>query len=251
MGREGYSGHVSVARVHLGQRGPNAGRPGTSTPLPRPLTHLEPKSKLSSRPRPSLCPQPARALDRRSQLILPQRCHCSPQRPPSPQDWEPIKPGGCTRGQAWPGARRFVGTGPFRPSPRRWREGRRTWCWLTGYIFDTFNELIQTFHTRKDSAVLLPLCFGLGLPFQRCVLAKAVTPPHTELRDRGPAHSTAPSLLPSLGRMDLMRILWPPSVHGGILSFTHVVPIKRQIILKLRSFHSASRWAAGSQAQGP
>lgn len=31
------------------------------------------------------------------------------------------------------------------------REGRCKWCWLTGYIFDTFNELIQTFHTRKDS----------------------------------------------------------------------------------------------------
>lgn len=35
-------------------------------PLPRPLPHLEPKSKLSSRPCPSLCPQPARALDRQT-----------------------------------------------------------------------------------------------------------------------------------------------------------------------------------------
>lgn len=35
-------------------------------PLSRPLPHLEPKSKLSSRPCPSLCPQPARALDRQT-----------------------------------------------------------------------------------------------------------------------------------------------------------------------------------------
>lgn len=35
-------------------------------PLPHPLPHLEPKSKLSSRPCPSLCPQPARALDRQT-----------------------------------------------------------------------------------------------------------------------------------------------------------------------------------------
>lgn len=31
-----------------------------------PLPHLEPKSKLSSRPCPSLCPQPASALDRQT-----------------------------------------------------------------------------------------------------------------------------------------------------------------------------------------
>lgn len=61
------------------------------------------------------------------------------------------------------------------------REGRCKWCWLTGYIFDTFNELIQTIHTRKDSPVLLPPCFGLCLPFQRRVPAKAVTPPYAGL----------------------------------------------------------------------
>lgn len=56
------------------------------------------------------------------------------------------------------------------------REGTCKWCWLTGYIFDTFNELIQMSHTRKDSPVFLPLCFGLYLPFQRHVPAKAMAP---------------------------------------------------------------------------
>lgn len=33
------------------------------------------------------------------------------------------------------------------------REGRCKWCWLTGYIFDTFNELIQTFHKEGLTCV--------------------------------------------------------------------------------------------------
>lgn len=58
--------------------------------------------------------------------------------------------------------------------------------------------------------MLLPLCFGFCLLFQRHVPAKAVAPPYAGLGGAGaPAHGTVPSPLPSLGRMDLMRILWP------------------------------------------
>lgn len=97
--------------------------------------------------------------------------------------------------------------------------------------------------------MLLLLRFGLCLPFQRRVPAKAVTPLYAGLGGRGAGTQPCALPPPSLGRMDLMHILWPPSVHGGILSFTHVVPIKKQIILKLRSFPSASHWTVG--AEGP
>lgn len=142
-------------------------------PLPRPLTHLEPKSKLSSWPRPSLCPQPVRLRSGQTFPAYPAPVLSSQ----SPKATQPTRlgthqTGGCTRVHAWPGARMFVGTGPFRPSLWRWREGRCKWCWLTGYIFDTFNELIQTFHTRKETrvtaAALWPLltvpeaCAGQG-----------------------------------------------------------------------------------------
>lgn len=111
------------------------------------LPHLEPKSKLSSRPCPP-CPQPARALDRQTSPAYPAPT-LSSQSPKATQPTRlgPIRPGGCIRGQARPGARMFAGTGPF-PACRRGdgRAGRWNWCWLTGYIFDTFNELVQTFH---------------------------------------------------------------------------------------------------------
>lgn len=32
-------------------------------------------------------------------------------------------------------------------------------CWFTGYIFDTFDELIQMFYARKDSPSIMLLCF--------------------------------------------------------------------------------------------
>lgn len=77
--------------------------------------------------------------------------------------------------------------------------------------------------------MLLPLCFDLTVP-EACA-GQGAGPTIRRTRGAGaPAHGTVPSPLPSLGRMDLMRILWPLSVHGGgILSFTHVVPIKKQI----------------------
>lgn len=65
------------------------------------------------------------------------------------------------------------------------REGTCKWCWLTGYIFDTFNELIQMSHTRKDSPVFLPPCFGLYLPLQRHVPAKAMAPTICRTRGQG------------------------------------------------------------------
>lgn len=221
-------------------------------PLPRPLPHLEPKSKLSSRPCPSLCPQPARALDRQTFPAYPapalslQFPKATQPTTGSPSDQVGVR-----------GARHGLGYGCLQEPDRSFptcrygdgREGRCKWCWLTGYIFDTFNELIQTLHPRKDSPVLLPLCFGLCFLFQRHVPAKVVAPPYAGLGGRGSGTRHCALPLPSLGRMDLMRILWPLSVHGGILSFTHVVPIKKQIILKLKlqRFRSASQWAAGNR----
>lgn len=76
--------------------------------------------------------------------------------------------------------------------------------------------------------MLLLLRFGLCLPFQRRVPAKAVTPLYAGLGGRG-AGTQPCTLSPPLGRMDLMHILWPPSVHGGILSFTHVVQLKSKL----------------------
>lgn len=124
------------------------------------LPHLEPKSKLSSRPCPPPPLQPARALDRQTSPVYPAPM-LSSQSPKATQPTRlgPIRPGGCTRGQARPGARMFAGTGPF-PACHRGdgRAGRCNWCWLTGYIFDTFNEFIQTFHkeglARVTAAVL-------------------------------------------------------------------------------------------------
>lgn len=95
--------------------------------------------------------------------------------------------------------------------------------------------------------MLLPLCSGLCFLFRRHVPAKAVAPPYAGLGGRGSGTRHCALPLPPLGRMDLMRILWPLSVHGGILSFTHVVPIKKQIILKLQRLYSASHWAAGNR----
>lgn len=44
--------------------------------------------------------------------------------------------------------------------------------WFTGYIFDTFNELIQMFYARKDFTQCYCCCaFDLCLPFKRCVQA--------------------------------------------------------------------------------
>lgn len=133
----------------------------------------------------------------------------------------------------------FAGTGPFPACCcGNGREGRCKWCWLTGYIFDTFNELIQTFHTRQGRThrvTAAVLWFLLTVP-EACA-SQGGGPTIRRTGGAGaPAHGTVPSPLPSLGRMDLMRILWPLSVHGGILSFTHVVPIKKQIILKLQKF---------------
>lgn len=129
------------------------------------------------------------------------------------------------------------------------REGRCTWCWLTGYIFDTFNELIQTLHPRRTHPCYCR-CALVSASCSRGMCRPRRWPHHTQDlggRGSGTQHCALP--LPSLGRMDLMRILWPLPVHGGILSFTHVVPIKKQIILKLKlqRFRSASQWAAGNR----
>lgn len=224
----------------------------TASPLHAFGTKVE--AELVAPPPPA--PPPARSLALWTDVpsfSCPSAIIAAPKGPPGPQDWEPIKTRWVHKG---PGVARGTDVCRNWTVPGRrcgdGRGGRCKWCWLTGYIFDTFNELIQTFHTRKDSPVLLLLRFGLCFPFQRRVPAKAVV---TQTRRTGgvgaPAHSPAPSLLPSLGRMDLMHILWPPSVHGGILSFTYVVPIKKQIILKSQSFHSASHRTAGARAEGP
>lgn len=40
-------------------------------------------------------------------------------------------------------------------------------CWFTGYIFDTFNELIQMFYARKDSPSIIAAALSTRLPFKR------------------------------------------------------------------------------------
>lgn len=209
------------------------------------LPHLEPKSKLSSRPCPP-CPQPARALDRQTSPAYPAPT-LSSQSPKATQPTRlgPIRPGGCIRGQARPGARMFAGTGPF-PACRRGdgRAGRWNWCWLTGYIFDTFNELVQTFHEEGLARVTAALLWSL-LPVPEACAGQGSGP--TIRRTGGWGSGTVPSPLPSLGRMDLMRILWPLSVHGVVLSFTHVVPIKKQIY---SSYKVSTLLLTGQQATG-
>lgn len=117
--------------------------------------------------------------------------------------------------------------------------------WFTGYIFDTFNELIQMFFARKDlpsiTAVLLTSAYrSRGVrPQDRGLVAPARHPP-----------APCPPSLPSLGRMNLTHILWPPSVHGGgVLSFTRIL-IKRRIILNVPGFPLVSTGQPAGQATG-
>lgn len=45
-------------------------------------------------------------------------------------------------------------------------------CWFTGYIFDTFDELVQMFYARKDLTQYYCCCaFHLCLPFKGRVQA--------------------------------------------------------------------------------
>lgn len=158
------------------------------------LPHLEPKSKLSSRP----CPppfQPAHTLDRRPRLILPQCCHRSPQRPPSPQDWDPSDQVGAQ------GAGRGLGHGCLqeldRSRPVTAATGGQagvTGVGLQGIFLIPSMSSFRRF-TRKDSPVLLPLCFDLCLLFQRHVPAKAVAPPYAGLGGGAPALCPPPPFL--------------------------------------------------------
>lgn len=43
--------------------------------------------------------------------------------------------------------------------------------WFTGYIFDTFNELIQMFYARKDLPSIIAAVLSIRLPFKRRVQA--------------------------------------------------------------------------------
>lgn len=194
-------------------------------PLPRPLPHLEPKSKLSSRPCPSLCPQPARSRSGQTDvpsLSCPIAVIAVPKGHPAHKTGSPSDQVGAQR------ARHGLGHGCLQEPDRSFPacrygdggEGRCKWCWLTGYIFDTFNELIQSLHTRKDSPVLLPLCFGLCFLSQRHVPAKAVAPPYAGLGGRGSGTRHCALPLPSLGRMDLMCILWPLSARRHSVIYT-------------------------------
>lgn len=132
-------------------------------PPPRPLTHLEPKSTLSLWPCPFLCPSLLALWTDVPSLSCPNAVIAVPKGHPAHKTGSPSNQVGAQ------GSRMAWGTNVCRnwtvPGRRcgDGREGRYKWCWLTGYIFDTFNELIQTFHTRKDSPVLLLLCFGLCL----------------------------------------------------------------------------------------
>lgn len=168
-------------------------------PLPHPLPHLEPKSKLSSRPCPSLCPQPARALDRQTFPAYPAPALSSQ----SPKATQPTRLGAHQTRWVHKGPGMAWGTDVCRNrtvhSRCRYgdgREGRCKWCWLTGYIFDTFNELIQMLHTRKDSPVLLPLAL-VSASCPRGMCRPRRWPHHTQDWGAGaPAHGTVPS--PSL-----------------------------------------------------
>lgn len=169
-----------------------------------PLPHLEPKSKLSSRPCPSLCPQPASALDRQTFPAYPAPLLSSQ----SPKATQPTRLGAHQTRWVHKGPGMGLGHGCLQELDRspacrcsNGREGRCKWCWLTGYIFDTFNELIQTFHTRKDSSMLLPLCFGFCLLFRGMCWPRR-WPHHTQDWGAGaPAHCALAA--PSLGQNGL------------------------------------------------
>lgn len=48
--------------------------------------------------------------------------------------------------------------------------------WFTGYIFDTFNELIQMFYARKDLPSIIAAVLSIRLPFKRRVQARSRDP---------------------------------------------------------------------------
>lgn len=95
--------------------------------------------------------------------------------------------------------------------------------------------------------MLLLLRFGLCLPFQRRVPAKAVTPLYAGLGGRGAGTQPCTLSPPFLGQNGLDAY----SV-AAICARRHSViytccSIKKQIILKFQSFHSASHWTAGAE----
>lgn len=49
--------------------------------------------------------------------------------------------------------------------------------WFTGYIFDTFNELIQMFYARKDSPSIIAAVLSISAYRSRGVRGRAVGDP--------------------------------------------------------------------------
>lgn len=72
--------------------------------------------------------------------------------------------------------------------------------WFTGYIFDTFNELIQMFYARKDLPSIIAAVLSIRLPFKRRVQAHSGDPASAAEGQGPPARSPAPALPPFLGQ---------------------------------------------------
>lgn len=135
-----------------------------------------------------------------------------------------------------------------RARPRPGSRGVYVVYWFTGYIFDTFNELIQMFYTRKAVPVLLLLRFPPAYPAgSRAAVGQRSRRP----QDRG-ARATRSRAPPPpstfLGRTNLTRPLWLPPAHGGgPLSFTHVVLIKANYT-RVTELSSVLGWPPGGWA---
>lgn len=83
--------------------------------------------------------------------------------------------------------------------------------WFTGYIFDTFNELIQMFYARKDLPSIIAAVLSISASRSRGVCRPTAGDPiFCRTEGAGAASSRAPlrpPSLPSLGRMNLMGVL--------------------------------------------
>lgn len=110
--------------------------------------------------------------------------------------------------------------------------------WFTGYIFDTFNELIQMFYARKDSPSVIAAVLSSSASRSRGARGRAAGDPIVPgAGGPGPLAQgpPRPPSLPSLGRMDRTGGLGLPTWHGhSLLSLTQVVLIKKRIVLEFR-----------------